>query len=574
MPDDSFVQTKIAARVTARMLGLGIIADKIKSAVQNGQGSTFDGSHKANEEQKKQVNSISDTIYGRFVALPQPIIEKLTNNNPQIQKEIKELDDFWAEKIQAIEDAIAKKILEERQKEEEELLKRHRDKTIETAREINKNVEDEKKENADSLKYRIFASLIFSGILDITDILECVINIFGINDDFAKGVGEVVGKNGIMGFLGKVNSAFGIDKLVELASRIPILNDINQTALEISNTDAFQTFSPLAKEALTGDLTEHGLRVLSVVHMALGESGLRENHEKRSQDNDDKIRELEELIREEAKPDAMRIATRFIDVETRLRLDEIYMRNYLKAVIENPNQFDESDKEKLNHFVIRDKDKENCGTLTQKIEEVRLGQDDAQKLVKIKEIIELVVEDKDRNNMDVLDSFRTVARESFYKLEPTNNIQEQREKYLKEEVLKDLEKEGNEYKKEAAKEVLKEAMKTLYAGNDSYIADQNNQISALSTPDQFADFIKKQFQGNKQFDEIVTKIAISVKKDEIAQSIVRSPFHRVIPAPTVGFDSASAISATQVVTGTATGPGTGTGPATATATGPGPGASL
>ena len=191
MQGNLFDQTKIAARVTARMLGLGIIADKIKSAVQGGQGSTFDGSHKANEEQKEQVNSISDTIYSRFVALPQPIINQLTNNNPQIQQEIQELDDLWAKKIQAIEDAIARKILEERKKEEEELLKRHRDKTIETAGEINKNVEDEKKEQADSLKYRIFASLIFSGILDITDILECVINIFGINDVIAIGAIEV-----------------------------------------------------------------------------------------------------------------------------------------------------------------------------------------------------------------------------------------------------------------------------------------------------------------------------------------------------------------------------------------------
>lgn len=157
---------------------------------------------------------------------------------------------------------------------------------------------------------------------------------------------------------------------------------------------------------------------------------------------------MEELIREEAKPDAIRIASRAIDIETRFRLDEIYMRNYLKSVIEDPDKFNESDKKELNRLIIRDENRNHLGTLTQKIEDVRSEQDESQKLVKIQEIIKLVVEDKDRNNMDVLDSFRTVARERFYQLEvPNDEIQKQREKYLKEEVLKDLEKAGNDYKR-------------------------------------------------------------------------------------------------------------------------------
>lgn len=52
----------------------------------------------------------------------------------------------------------------------------------------------------------------------------------------------VVANKELMSVIGDVNKAFGIDKLVELVSRTPILNDVNQTALEIANTDAFQTF--------------------------------------------------------------------------------------------------------------------------------------------------------------------------------------------------------------------------------------------------------------------------------------------------------------------------------------------
>jgi hypothetical protein len=556
MSDESYAQSKIVVSAIAKTFGLGIILDKIKSAVGNGQGYTFDGSNRANEGQKEQVSNISDSVHGRFVALPQDIINTLTNNNPQIQQEIQVLDQLWEQKIQAIEEAIARKILEERKKEEEELLKRHRDKTIETAGEINKNVEDEKKENADSLKYRIFASLIFSGILDITNILECVINIFGINESFSEAVGEVVANNKVMSFIGDINKTFGIDKLVELVSRAPILNDVNQTALEIANTDAFQTFSPLAKEILTGDLTEYGFRVLSFVHVALGESGLRENHEKRSQDNDDKIRELEELIREEAKPNAIRIASRAIDIETRFRLDEIYIRSYLKAVCEDGQEINEGDKINLGHFIIRDGDKSKCETLLDKINEAKSESDRNQKLVKIQEILELVVKDEARNNMDVLNSFREVARESFYRLEvPNEEIQKRREKYLKEDVLKDLEKVGNEYKKEAAQEVLKEEMKTQYAGNDANINDKNKQISNLSTPDEFANFIKNEFQSNRKFDEIVTKIAISVKKDEIAQTVVRSPFHRVCPKAVISGGDAGGRNVTHVASGQSVGKG-------------------
>jgi hypothetical protein len=79
---------------------------------------------------------------------------------------------------------------------------------------------------------------------------------------------------------------------------------------------------------------------------------------------------LEELIREEAKPNAIRIASRAIDIETRFRLDEIYFRNYLKAVSEDGQEINEDDKRKLDHFMIRDVDKNQCGTLLDKINEV------------------------------------------------------------------------------------------------------------------------------------------------------------------------------------------------------------
>ena len=567
-------KVKVSLTAISHVIGLGILADKVKQVVRKGEGYTFDESYQEGQHQLKEVDRISDNAKNRFVALPQHIIDHLKNNYSNKKDEINNLEKLWSEKIKAIDEAIARKILEEREEEERRILKKQSEQILIVAEKVNNNIEEEKKENADSLKYRIFASLIFSGILDVTDILECVINIFGINEEFAKAVGEVVANKEVMSFIGDINKAFGIDKFIEQVSRVPILNDINQTALDISKTDAFQAFSPLALEVFTGDLAEHAIRAMSFFQTVVGERGLQINHEKRSEENDKEIRALEEMTREESKPDASRIASRVIEVETRLRLDEIYMRNYLKSVCEGSEVINGSDKSKLNHFKIRDENKQECGTLFEKIEEAKSENNAEEKLNKIKKILELVVGDKDRQNMDVLESFREVARGRFYRAEVSDDkIQPQREKYLKEEVLKGLDEAGNEYKKEAAQEVLKEVMKTQYAGNDSYIEKKNKEISDLATSDAFADFIKKEFLGCKQFDDIVTKIAISVKKDEIAQTVVRSPYHRVIPAPEVGSDSVGrgrSFSATQVATGTATGPAT----ATATGPGPGPGASL
>lgn len=548
MPEEQNNSTKSclkgAVMLTAEVLALKVFRDKTMEATgRRGAGYTFDGSYTENQEKLGDVERISRDVNGRCVALPQHIIDELRKEKPDKGDKITNLDDLWKDKFKEIDEAIAKKILEEREEEERRIQKKQSEQVLMVAGSVNKNIEDEKSENADSLKYRIFASLIFSGILDVTDILECVINIFGINEDFAKAVGEVVANDEVMSFFGKINHAFGIDKAIEGISRLPILNDINQTALEMSKTDAFQTFSPLAKEAITGDFAESAMRAASLVQMFIGERGLQINHEQRSKENDEKIRDLEELIREGAKPDAIRIATKAIEVETRFRLDEIYMRDYLKAVCQDGQEINDRDKGKLGHYLIRDENKNNYGTLFDKINEAKQGVGEEGKIQKIKEILELVVEDKDRNNMDVLNSFREVARDHFYESSQLNQfvvIKAEREKYLKEEVLKDLGEAGNENKKQAAQEVLKEVIQAKYAVNPTNIVEKNTEISALSTPDQFADFIKQEFQGRKEFDDIVTKIAISVRKDEVASSIVRSPYHRVRPEATVtlGADTA------------------------------------
>jgi len=540
------------------VLGLNIALDKISQVVGKGSGLTYDGSNQENQGQLQQISRISDQIKDRFVALPVHIMEKLREEYPNKDNQIKNLDDLWENKFTEIDTAIAKKILEEREEEERKIQKKQSEQVVMVASNADKAIEEEKSENADSLKYRIFASLIFSGILDVTDILECVLNIFGVNDDFAKAVGEVVANDKVMSFFGKINHAFGIDKLVELVSRAPILNDINQTALEISKTDAFQTFSPLAKEAITGDFAESAMRFASLVQMVIGERGLQINHEQRSKENDEKIRDLEEMIREESKPNALKIATRAIEVETRFKLDEIYMRDYLKAVCEDGQAINDGDQNKLGHFIIRDGAKSQCGTLLEKINEAKYEADEVKKISKIQEILELVVEDKARNNMDVLNSFREVAKERFYglKTDKSDAIETERERYLKEEVLKDLNKDGNEYKIDAVKRALTQEIEAKYAGNPKDIGEKNSAISALSNADDFANFIKNEFQDRKEFDDIVTKIAISVRKDEIASSIVRSPFHRVRPEAVIsGGDAVGGRNVTHVASGQSVGAG-------------------
>jgi hypothetical protein len=554
--DESYSASFLKASIY--VLGLNITLDKIAQAVGKGSGLTYDGSHQENQDQLQQISRISDQIEGRFVALPSHIIEKLKEENPNKDDQINNLNDLWEKKFTEIDKAIAKKILEEREEEERKIQKKQMKESADLASTISGNIEQEKKENADSLKYRIFASLIFSGILDVTDIVGCVFDIFGVNEDFAKAVGEAISDNKVLSFFGDINKAFGVDKFAELVSKFPILNDINQSALEATKTDAFQTFSPLAREALTGDLTELAFKFSSVAHVIMGERGLQINHEKRSEENDIKIREFEEKIREEAKPNTDKIASRAIEIETRFKLDEIYMRNYLRAVCESGEEINDSHKQKLNKLIIRDKDGNECGTLLDKINDATRIGTEGEKLTKIKEILDLVVEDKQRNNMQILDSFREVARERFYRsTNPENNILDQRQEYFDTKIMKGLEDLSDDRKK-SIKDLLKEEINTRYPANGQDYMDKIVEISKLSTQEEFANFIKNEFKNHKDFDDIATKVAILSQKDGVASSIILSSYHRVLPNTVIssGDSAGSVVSTTQVKTGAQAAPDT------------------
>ena len=132
-----------------------------------------------------------------------------------IKDNIKTLEDLWKNKIKEIEEAIARKIFEEEQEKQRKIQENQAKQSENLVGIVNRNIEEEKKENADSLKYRIFASLIFSGILDVTDILGCVLDIFGANTDVAKAIGDVVADEKVLSFFGKIANTFEIDKLVE-----------------------------------------------------------------------------------------------------------------------------------------------------------------------------------------------------------------------------------------------------------------------------------------------------------------------------------------------------------------------
>ena len=111
-------KVKVSLTAISHVIGLGILADKVKQVVRKGEGYTFDESYQEGQHQLKEVDRISDNAKNRFVALPQHIIDHLKNNYSNKKDEINNLEKLWSEKIKAIDEAIARKILEEREEEE------------------------------------------------------------------------------------------------------------------------------------------------------------------------------------------------------------------------------------------------------------------------------------------------------------------------------------------------------------------------------------------------------------------------------------------------------------------------
>ena len=245
-------------------------------------------------------------------------------------------------------------------------------------------------------------------------------------------------------------------------------------------------------------------------------------------ENDEKIRELETLIKE-GMPDPNEIAKNAIITETEFRLDEIYIRNFLKSVCQNGEEITDSDKRKLNQYFIRTEDKQQCGTLLDKLETIKSEANEEKKLEMLKETISLVVDDKERNNKDVLKSLREIARERFYGLDSENlnfkEMNKERNEYLDSIFPEDF--KLNEDKIKELKEIFKQKGKIVEENLD------------LSSKENITKFVKKEFgESPNDFDDVVKKIAVFVKKNEIASSIIESPYFRISPIPVVsGGDS-------------------------------------
>ena len=147
----------------------------------------------------------------------------------------------------------------------------------------------------------------------------------------------------------------------------------------------------------------------------------------------------------------------------------------------------------------------------------------------LKETISLVVDDKERNNKDVLKSLREIARERFYGLDSENlnfkEMNKERNEYLDSIFPEDF--KLNEDKIKELKEIFKQKGKIVEENLD------------LSSKENITKFVKKEFgESPNDFDDVVKKIAVFVKKNEIASSIIESPYFRISPKPVVsGGDS-------------------------------------
>jgi len=184
----------------------------------------------------------------------------------------------WQELI--LKQKLIKDLLDEIEKEDERIRKKASDDIGKTHGSIAGKVEEVENENQNAVKYRILASLIVFGVLDILDLVAEVAGHFGeVGEKFYEGVKKVVTDPNCMSFFADVNQALKLDVVAEGVARIPIFADLNQFAVDAFTSEYLGSLTSLGFDAIQGDAADYLLRFAVLVCVINGEVDLNKKYE-------------------------------------------------------------------------------------------------------------------------------------------------------------------------------------------------------------------------------------------------------------------------------------------------------
>jgi hypothetical protein len=378
--------------------------------------------------------------------------------------------------------------------EEEELRKKNVTFISANSEKNAKEIDSLEQKNMDAIKSRIFFSLIFFGIFEALEVTSSILGNFG--GEFSDSIGRVLRDPNSMGPFAEINKAFGVDKIFEGLSQIPILNDINQFGVDALSTEYTQPFAEIANSLIKSEGLDLALKGAILAYQLSNEIDLYKEYSKTQKNIGNAIKEIEGGVEKNTEMVIEKIAENIIEKQENARLDTIYLRDFLRN----------------KDGGLREINKKRSSVM--KIMDAQILDQNGSARSLYDWLIELQNIDGDERDKK-LQTFIVL-------LTLPENIKSL--KVLNEVIKNSIEIDGDEIRKEK-KDVLKQfitdsnckEMKAFLAKSHENFAQDKD-----SSKDEFIDKILS--MPRKDVDEIIVEIAKIARKDQVVFNIKENSF--------------------------------------------------
>lgn len=484
-------------------------ADRIENIFGAGKAGTFDGNTQKFAEKQQKLENLeqkyeSFSLQGGNKSQYEDERNLLDIKSLQTLREASDgLEDYLEfrrrgrapDQLEILMEASLKEDLKKFLTHEEEELRKENVAFISTNSEKNaKEIDSLEQRNIDMIKYRILFSLIFFGAFEVLEMTSSILGNFG--GDFSESVGRVLRDPNSMGPFAEINKAFGVDKIFEGLSQMPILNDINQLGVDAFSTEYTQPFAEVANSLIKSEGLDLALKGAIFAYQLSNEIDLYKEYSKTQKKIGDEIKEIEGGVEKNTEMVIEKIAENIIEKQENARLDTIYLRDLLRN---KDGGLREINKKRSSVIKIMDAQ--------------ILDQNGATKSV-YNWLIELQNTDEPERD-EKLQTFIVL-------LTMPKNIKSL--KVLNEVVKNSMEIDGDEIRKEK-KDVLKQFITDLnYKEMKALLAKSHENFSQdeASSKDEFIDKILS--MPRKEVDKIIVEIAKIVRKDQVVFNIKENSF--------------------------------------------------
>ena len=287
------------------------------------QGRSFlDDSSEVRDEQARRINDLIDLSKGLH-------FKPLQESHDENSEDKAQIDLRHNLTLKLIQEEL-NKVLEEKKE-----LRQKADTDISKVKNsVDAKADESESANQDAIKYRLLASLILFGVLDVIDIFGKILENFeGVGKQFEDGVKAVMRDTEVLGFLGTVNEALKIDEVFKALSQFPVLIDLNQFLIDLAKSDTVGYFAEGAGEMLNTHLSDGTtatspaasflLKGAILMATAKAEFELYIDDSKKAKESESEINKLESHIRGMLDDGIRKFATSIIPIETKQALKNI-----------------------------------------------------------------------------------------------------------------------------------------------------------------------------------------------------------------------------------------------------------